>query len=142
MSQEVIASLIAGAFSLLAVALSVYATRRVQGLSKEMEPQRASAYRKLWSLTAPLTPTNRAALPDGTREAVERSLTAWYYDDGNGVFLSAESQKRFLAARKLLRGEVEPSTDDAVRDAFSDLRSQLKDDLRVYQGRDRSKKLG
>ena len=142
MSQEVIASLITGAVSLLAVVLSAYANWRVEGLSKELEPQRASAYRRLWSLTAPLTPTDKAALPAGTREALEQSLKAWYYDDGNGVFLSAESQRRFLAARKLLRHEVEPSTDDAVRLAFSDLRSQLKDDLKVYRGRDRWKRLG
>ena len=97
--------MIAGAFSIVAVVLSVYATRRVEGLSKELELGRASAYRKLVrKLTAPLTPTDKAALPGGTRDSLEQSLTAWYYEDGNGVFLSAESQKQFLAARKVLRG--------------------------------------
>jgi len=142
MSQELVAALVSGAFSILAVVISILANRKVEGLRNELLPEGLAAYKKLWSVLEPVTPTQGSPLPDGTREASEKSLRNWYYADGNGAFFSADAQERFLFARKVLRHEVDASSDSDLRTAFSTLRTQLKTDIEVYRGRDRTRKLG
>lgn len=91
---------------------------------------RLGAYRALWELTQSLRFFGGGPLSDEARQEVAWAMTDWYYKGGNGIFLSQKAMDSWLEARRQL--EAESSTDLQVRDAFSALRAQLKNDLRVY----------
>ena len=136
MSPEIVAAFIAGIFSLLAVIIALIAERNVRSLRSEflkgLFADRLKAYRVLWEKMAVVAPTRADEITKLEREGLESSLRNWYYDRGNGLFLSVKSQRRFLMARKVLRGEVSPADEKALIDAFSELRTALKNDLGVY----------
>lgn len=89
---------------------------------------RIKAYRVLWSLMEPISPTLRTTLTASQRQELDANFRAWYYEDGCGMFLSLESQKAFLKARAVLQDK---SSGDIVG-AFSQLRTKMKLDLAVY----------
>jgi hypothetical protein len=102
-------------------------------LQKEMQivsPQ-IEAYRKLWALTEITSPSRGRALTEEERRELEADLRRGYYKDGNGIFLSLASQERFLAVKKDFI-KFTDATPDTLRDKFSALRTELKNDITVY----------
>jgi hypothetical protein len=145
-SPEIIAAFIAGFFSLAAVVLAGVANWNVRSLKAEFQlgllRDRLKAYQSLWASLEVVAPSVKDSLTEVARDNLEKSLRAWYFNQGNGIFLSASSQEQFLHARQVLRGEKLPSTDKAVRDAFSELRTRLKNDIKVYGRAEKKRKLG
>lgn len=92
--------------------------------------KRSGPYGGLWSLMEPLSPRLRDNALD--RAALEKAFREWYYASGNGLFLSWRAMKFYMQATDLLRGTVADVPDDAVRKAFSLLRTQMKLDIAVY----------
>jgi len=91
--------------------------------------RRLESYRSLWSLMAPLSPQTVTTLD---RANLDAALRKWYYDAGNGIFLTWGAQHTYLLATKLLNEKVDAVTDAEVRDAFSLLRTQMKLDVAIY----------
>jgi hypothetical protein len=65
------------------------------------------------------------------RGELEVDLRRGYYKDGAGIFLSLASQERFLAVKKDFI-KFTDATPDTLRDKFSALRTELKNDITVY----------
>ncbi len=58
-------------------------------------------------------------------------MRRWYYKDGNGIFLSLALQELFLDVKKDLIKFTDATT-ETLRDKFSVLRTELKNDIKVY----------
>ena len=97
--------------------------------STQVFAPRLEAYRRLWHLTAPMRYGRTEPLLANEKKDLYVRLTEWYYENGAGLFLSQEAMNRWLAARDLLATTAD---EKALRESFSDLRAQLKDDLGVY----------
>ena len=69
-------------------------------------------------------PLDRPALSDRFRK--------WYYEQGNGLFLTWFAMDAYFLATQALHQERDRVPDEDVRKAFSQLQTQMKIDLAVY----------
>lgn len=101
-----------------------------EGIRQKIAASRAATYLRLWQLTAEIDAVNSSLM---TPEAIEKLLnkvTSWYYQEGNGLYLSHEATSLFLECRGMLKGT---SLDvPQIKSGFSRLRTQLKLDIGVY----------
>jgi len=104
-------------------------------LGRAIAPKRASAYGELWQLTEPLSPSRPDEISLEEREKLRETLTSWYYDKGNALYLSLNASDLFLKGRRLLAKESTARAKE-VTDAFSSLRTQMKVDIGVYSDKD------
>jgi hypothetical protein len=142
---------VAGAIFLGLVGLWLAHNYRRQIRLKLAERQ-VDAYVRLWKLTAVATPSQSTSLDRTQRQELYDSITHWYYDDGNGIFVPVATRNLFLAYRWNLICPVEQimpimiaerlaqlSDTDAercrscisIRHAIL-LRNQLKNDLDLH----------
>jgi hypothetical protein len=92
--------------------------------------KRLPAYQKLWSIMKPLSPRSKEPLNQETRTRLENDFSNWFFDGGDGLFLTWQALDEYIFATGLLSN---PKADDEiVRSAFSGLRTQMKIDLSVY----------
>jgi len=88
---------------------------------------RIEAYKRLWEISENVTGT-KGSLDSADKETIINELNSWYFEDGNGIFLSAEASESF---RKAIRALKKSNVND-IKSQFSDLRVQLKNDIAVY----------
>ncbi|MCI0507075.1 MAG: hypothetical protein L0Z73_13340 [Gammaproteobacteria bacterium] len=88
---------------------------------------RINAYKRLWEISETIYNT-KTELDAAGKETVISDLNSWYFEEGNGIFLSTEASETF---RKVIRALKKSSTHD-IKACFSDLRIQLKNDIAVY----------
>lgn len=88
---------------------------------------RIEAYKRLWEISERVTET-KDTLDSADKETIINELNSWYFEDGNGIFLSAEASDCF---RKAIRALKKSNIND-IKSRFSDLRVQLKNDISVY----------
>jgi hypothetical protein len=108
--------------------------------------QRIDAYRKLWHVMEPARPS-RLDPPDssGPISAAEArelydSVTAWYFENGNGVMLTEPTRAMYLEAKRRLGAYSSGTLDGADSGAAGErrmrelslLRTQMKFDLTIY----------
>jgi len=103
---------------------------------RSLASQRAQSLSSLWSLTMPFAPGSTDDI-DSTdvvaiekRCAADKSFRKWYYEEGGALLLSWRGTKHYFLALNVLRDRL--STPQAVREAFSGLRTQLKRDCGIY----------
>jgi hypothetical protein len=89
---------------------------------------RLEAYKTLWNLTYGVRPTRQERITEEEKSKLNNELTAWYYECGNGIFLSLKTGKLWRSARRSLSNQ----SDDQIQNEFSSLRTQLKRDIKVY----------
>lgn len=120
----------------------------------KLAERQVEAYLRLWTLTAVATPERRTPLDADERQAMYDGMVRWYFDDGDGIFLSPGTRDLFIALREnlvcpvgtirppILAREISALNDaDAqlrrgcivIRQA-SLLRTQLKTDLDLHFG--------
>lgn len=134
MEKEILLAIIAGGFGLLGTVLSIFATITANNVRREMqvkllEPQ-LEAYRNLWSLMDIASPSLTNEFTEAERRKLEDGFRAWYYEKGNGIFLSVESRGLLVEAKQYLLDTAIPTSQ--IRAKLSALRSQLKNDIGVY----------
>ena len=133
MENGVIVAIVSGFFGLLSTVLSIWATVTAHNVRREMQVKllepRVEAYRKLWALTVNASPSLTKDFTKEEREELEKQLRDWYYDSGNGIFLSKESRKLLVEAKGLL---LRGGSAADIREKLSQLRSQMKNDVGVY----------
>ena len=134
MDKDIVIAIIAGGFGLLGTVLSILATITANNVRREMqvkllEPQ-LEAYRKLWSLMDIASPSLTNEFTEDERRNLEDKLRAWYYEAGNGIFLSVESRALLVEAKQYLLDVAIPAS--KIRAKLSALRSQMKNDIGVY----------
>jgi len=64
--------------------------------------KRSTAYAALWAHTKVASPTRASPLTEGERACLYRTLTDWYYDDGNGMLLTEQTRNIYLNAKRNL----------------------------------------
>jgi hypothetical protein len=144
--------------SLIAVAglYLAHSLRRQQTL--KIAEERTNAYRKLWELMELARPTRlEAAERDGDLESdgedgllgtgpltrieassLYRSMTHWYFQEGNGMLLPDLTKELYLEAKRRLGAYAVGGEQDWKRegerriDELSLLRTQMKSDLAIY----------
>ncbi|MFB7618059.1 hypothetical protein [Kitasatospora sp. NPDC056181] len=116
----------------------------------KISERRLAAYGALWELSKAAAPSRPQPMSRQEQHALYRRLTDWYYTDGNGLLLSADSREIYRVARSNLccphddlvppppreMTESDPGYErwrgDLSRDQFSLLRSQMKADLAIF----------
>ncbi|WP_455209474.1 hypothetical protein [Kaarinaea lacus] len=88
---------------------------------------RIEAYKRLWEISETIN-NAEAQLDTADKETIISELNSWYFEQGNGIFLSTEASESF---RKAIRGLKKSNIND-IKSRFSDLRIQLKNDIAVY----------
>lgn len=88
---------------------------------------RIEAYKRLWEISETVT-GSKDRLDSADKETIINELNSWYFEDGNGIFLSSEASESF---RKVIRALKKSNIND-IKSRFSDLRIQLKNDISVY----------
>jgi hypothetical protein len=132
--NEILIAIIGGGFGLLGTVLSIWASITANTVRREMqvkilEPQ-LEAYRQLWSLMDVASPSLDKEFTPDERKSLEGKLRAWYYEGGNGIFLSLESRGLLVQAKEYLLNSEKASSE--IRKKLSELRSQMKNDIGVY----------
>lgn len=88
---------------------------------------RLEAYKRLWEISETVTDI-KSQFDTADKETIINELNSWYFEDGNGIFLSTEASECF---RKAIRALKKSNIND-IKSRFSDLRIQLKNDVSVY----------
>lgn len=88
---------------------------------------RIEAYKKLWEISENIINIENQ-FDTADKETIINELKSWYFEDGNGIFLSTEANESF---RKAARALQKANMND-IQSRFSDLRIQLKNDIAVY----------
>jgi len=88
---------------------------------------RIEAYKRLWEISETVTDVKNQ-FDTADKETIINELNSWYFEDGNGIFLSTEAGESF---RKAIRALKKSNMND-IKSRFSDLRIQLKNDISVY----------
>ena len=139
MDTALVAALLGGVFALIAAVLSAITTIRVnsirRGLQVEIAVPRVGAYRKLWALTRRASAAGHPPSQE-ERNALESDIFEWYFDEGQGIFLSDTSRDIVLGLQAQLRDAAIAWTD--VCRTYSTLRLSLKNDVGVFTGSRRS----
>lgn len=105
-----------------------------EGIRQKIAEFRAAAYLSLWQLTAEIDAIDGEPVTPERMGQLLNQVTAWYYQQGNGLYLSHQATKLFLGARAMLKG---PSPDvTVIKSGFSRLRTQMKEDIGVYTGQE------
>jgi hypothetical protein len=108
---------------------------RLQTKLKLLE-SRIEAYRSLWALTEPASPTRGdrgESLPPDAAKAMGRAIYDWYYKDGNGLFMPDRTRQHLQKIHQTLQyGEPQPPSGDPQIVALSQLRSMLRQDVGVF----------
>jgi hypothetical protein len=99
-------------------------------VTAQIAEARLPSYKTLWEHQEIFSPTLNLDLTAQQRKEREDKLRTWYYIDGNGIFLSHAATTCYLEALACLRKEGEETK--IINDAFSDLRTQMKEDMRIY----------
>ena len=96
--------------------------------STEILIPRLEAYKGLWEITETISNAATESLDNSAKTNVLRDMQAWYFEEGNGLFLSTEASDSY---RKAIRALKKSHIND-IKARFSDLRTQLKNDLAIY----------
>lgn len=96
--------------------------------STEILIPRLEAYKGLWEITEAVSNASGDDLDSATKSNVLRDMQAWYFEEGNGLFLSTEASDSY---RKAIRALKKSHIND-IKVQFSELRAQLKNDLAIY----------
>ena len=97
---------------------------------------RLEAYKRLWEISESISDANKS-LDASEKSSIVADLNAWYFEEGNGIFLSREASDIFRIAIRSLKNA---SLADA-KAKFSELRVQLKNDIALYDELDSEKVL-
>jgi hypothetical protein len=145
-AQKIIVTVLdKGLLALVVVAAGYYFNALLQRRTARDElltaiaDSRVEAYRALWRLTEQVKFAERGAITAEERRKLDDDLVQWYYLNAGAMFLSWEAARRFTEARAALWNDQNSS--DAVRQAFSLLRTELKYDCGVYSAQDKDKQL-
>jgi len=106
------------------------------GRTTEILIPRLEAYKRLWEISETIQDAS-GALDSAQKSSIVADLNAWYFEDGNGLFLSTEASDIFRIAIRSLKNA---SLADA-KARFSELRIQLKNDIALYDEIDSEKVL-
>ena len=88
---------------------------------------RLEAYKQLWEITESIHDIS-GSLEPAVKDNILADLNAWYFENGNGLFLSSN-------ASDILRTAIRAMNTASLSDAkarFSELRVQLKNDIGLY----------
>ena len=97
---------------------------------------RVEAYKRLWEISESIEDAT-GALDSSSKSSIISDLNSWYFEDGNGMFLSNAASDIFRIAVRTLKNA---SLADA-KARFSELRVQLKNDISLYDEMDSEKVL-
>jgi hypothetical protein len=91
--------------------------------------RRLAAYSALWSRMGSASPVRLATwiarpLSLREREQLFREFTAWYYENGNGIFVGAGTRSMYLRAKDNLVCPVESFVPKAIRDRMLPLSAE------------------
>ncbi|TVZ41905.1 hypothetical protein P886_1256 [Alteromonadaceae bacterium 2753L.S.0a.02] len=100
------------------------------GTRVRIAERRLPSYRKLWEITQPTSRAREQALTPQERKELYVALWQWYYEAGNGIFLSNETRELYLDAREALIRESTENSD--IIKLFSGLRTAIKNEIGIY----------
>ncbi len=120
-------------------------------LATAIAEKRATAYEAIWKATEPFRktepePATRALLAEALTQ-----LNKAYFQDSGALYLSWDATQLLQHAKSKLTdlrdkapetGAIPEPDFKTVRDSFSALRTQLKQDLMIYSKRDAQRRIG
>ncbi|MEL6866167.1 MAG: hypothetical protein AAFP19_17190 [Bacteroidota bacterium] len=134
-----------GLLALIALLVGFYFNRLLQerkardSMLETITAQRVKAYQRLWEATKVAEFAREQEISETEKKDLSNKLTEWYYKDGGAMFLSFDATKSYGKAKEVL---VNPQSSlYEVKKAFSDIRTQLKKDLKVYTAEEEKKQV-
>ena len=132
-----------GLLAILLAIIGLWINRKLSEYKSDLEhniqtkiliaESRLPAFTSLWDKTAATSPTREKSLGDVERKQLNSSLREWYYENGNGLFLTGELRDLYLNARKSLeKSSSEPESEKEITDLFTKLRTELKNEIGIY----------
>lgn len=125
-----------GLLALVALVVAYYFNRMLHkqkardSMLEAIAEQRIKSYQGLWEISRTAEYARKDQIPQEARESMGKKLSEWYYKNGGAMFLSFQAAKKYGSAKEVL---VNPKSElREIQDAFSALRTQLKNDLRIY----------
>ena len=136
-------SLDKGVYAILLLVLGLWINRKLSKYESDLEEStqtklllaesRLPSFTRLWKITAITSPTRKNKIDDNARAALNTSLREWYYDNGNGLYLTNELRNTYRKARESLEARSTDSlSEDNITKKFSTLRTELKNELGIY----------
>jgi len=106
------------------------------GRTTEILIPRLEAYKRLWEISETIQNAT-GALDSSQKDGLIADLNTWYFEEGNGLFLSSEASDIFRIAIRSVKNASLADT----KARFSELRVQLKNDIALYDEIDSEKVL-
>ena len=115
--------------------LSEYKSNLEHSLQSKMllAESRLPSFTKLWQKTAPTSPTRDNKLDDNERKKLDSSLRDWYFENGNGLYLTTDLRDVYLNARESLKMiSTDSKSEEEITKRFTKLRTDLKNEIGIY----------
>lgn len=123
------------ALTVAGVGLYIANSFRLQARVRLIE-LRVEAYRKLFALTEPSSPTRLgrgASLSPEEAKILGKQIYDWYYENGNGLLMPNRTRLVLQELQQKLQGEpLKRLPDDPLLAQCADLRHALRRDLGVF----------
>ena len=100
--------------------------------------QRIKAYHSVWELTKELQYAQEEEISKSEKKELRNKLSSWYYKDGAAMFLSHNAFTAYAKARKTIKEDSKPYF-RVLQNAFSALRTELKNNLKIYVEEEKNK---
>lgn len=121
-----------GLLALILIGVGYFVNRRLEqdkadeGIRQKVAEARADAYKALWTLTSALKSRldelSDDDVPQSDAQRLRQKLTTWYYDLGNGLYLSHPAASLFMHGLVLLE---QPSVSrKQIKNHLSELRTR------------------
>jgi hypothetical protein len=129
LSTALVSILVGGVLGAVTTVLVTYLTPLAQRRDRYDDALLTRRMQSYERLQATLRPTSRfhAAEPVDPM-ALATNLTAWYYDNGDGIYMSRDMYVQFFRLRDGLRGQP-PLSHEEVIELGSTMRQQITTDL-------------
>ena len=132
-----------GIYAILLLMLGLWINRKLSKYKSDLEASiqtklllaesRLPSFTSLWEKTEITSPTRENKIDDNERDELNTHLRRWYYEKGNGLYLTNDLRNIYLNARKSLEERsTNPASEEEITKIFTKLRTELKNEIGIY----------
>lgn len=126
-----------GLLALVAITIGYYFNKLLHKMKardsmlEAIAEQRIKSYQTLWEITKKVQYARKTEISESDKKELGENLSEWYFKNGAAMFLSHKATKAYGAAREVIKEDSKAELRE-IQSTFSALRTQLKNDLKIY----------